>query len=383
MSKIEQLIQELCPGGVKIVDLKESTSIIRGKRVTKGQLIENGKYPVISGGVSPMGYLNSFNRDENTITISQYGTAGYVDYQLCKFWANDICYCVYPKDNLNNRYLFYFLKNKQEYIYSIRNTDAVPYSLAIDKLYSIEIPLPPLPIQEEIVRILDTFTEAQTNLEQELELRKKQYEYYRNQLLTFDDSVKWETIGSFTRVFSASRVHKDEWQSSGVPFWRSSDVMSYHNGVENNRGKAYISYELYEKLSAKSGKIHKGDLLVTGGGSIGMPYIVPNDEPLYVKDADLLCIVKNETLDNRLLYKYMLSAAFRDYLKKITHDASIAHYTISQIIATPVPVPAKERQQEIVSILDKFESAIQTLEEELALRKKQYEYYREKLLTFN
>ena len=109
--------------------LGEVCKIVRGKRVTKGELIENGKYPVISGGVTPMGYIDSYNREANTITISQYGTAGYVDFQYSRFWANDICYCIYPENDLNNKYLWYVLKSKQDYLYAIRNTDAIPYSL--------------------------------------------------------------------------------------------------------------------------------------------------------------------------------------------------------------------------------------------------------------
>ena len=97
-----------------------------------------------------------------------------------------------------------------------------------------------------------------------------------------------------TEIRSASRVHKEEWQSSGVPFYRSSDVMAALNGTENE--KAFISEELYEKLSAVSGKLEKGDILVTGGGSVGKPYIVPNNEPLYTKDADLLWVKNNEKL---------------------------------------------------------------------------------------
>lgn len=98
-------------------------------------------------------------------------------------------------------------------------------------------------------------------------------------------------MGDVTELKSASRVHKGEWTDSGVPFFRSSDVMAAINGTTNE--KAYISEELYEKLSNASGKLEEGDVLVTGGGSVGNPYIVPNSEPLYTKDADLLWI-KNQ-----------------------------------------------------------------------------------------
>ena len=161
--------------------------------------------------------------------------------------------------------------------------------------------------------------------------------------------------------------------------------MSVHRGEKNTRGEVFISEELFEKLSAKSGKIKIGDLLVTGGGSIGVPYIV-DFEPLYVKDADLLCIVKNDILDNRFLYHYMRSEKFKDYLSSITHAATIAHYTISQIKETPVPVPTWDEQQRIITILDKFDTLTNDLSQglpaEIKARRKQYEYYRDQLLTF-
>ena len=93
-------------------------------------------------------------------------------------------------------------------------------------------------------------------------------------------------MGDVTELKSASRVHKGEWTDSGVPFFRSSDVMAAINGTTNE--KAYISEELYEKLSNASGKLEEGDVLVTGGGSVGNPYIVPTNEPLYTKDADVI-----------------------------------------------------------------------------------------------
>ena len=126
MTQIEQLILELCPDGVEFKTLGEVTKIIRGERVTKSQLIENGQYPVISGGVTPMGYIDKFNREADTITIAQYGTAGYVNYIREKFWANDVCYSVYPSPELDNKFLYYSLVNKQNYFYSVRNAGGYP-----------------------------------------------------------------------------------------------------------------------------------------------------------------------------------------------------------------------------------------------------------------
>ena len=166
--------------------LGEVCTILRGNRVTKGELVDNGKFPVISGGVTPMGFIDSYNREPNTITVSQYGTAGYVDFQYSRFWANDICYCVYPEKSVDNKYLWYVLKSKQDLLYAIRNTDATPYSLPVDTLKSILIPIPSLEEQTRIVGILDTFTSAIDNLKEQIAQRRKQYEYYRDQLLDLE-----------------------------------------------------------------------------------------------------------------------------------------------------------------------------------------------------
>lgn len=160
-------------------------------------------------------------------------------------------------------------------------------------------------------------------------------------------SGDWEQrkFGEFTELKSASRVHKEEWTSEGVPFYRSSDVMSAINGTQNE--KAFISEELYEKLSAASGKLEEGDVLVTGGGSVGNPYIVPNNEPLYTKDADLLWIKNQGRFDAYFIYEFFFSPTFRKYLESISHVGTIAHYTITQLSETPVFLPSLEEQKRV------------------------------------
>ncbi|PUD42412.1 type I restriction endonuclease subunit S [Helicobacter pylori] len=137
------------------VRLGDIAEIKRGVRITKNELDIFGKYPVVSGGVGFLGYTNNFNRYENTITIAQYGTAGYVNFQKNKFWANDICFCVYPnKDVIKNIFLYYFLKVNQNYLYEISNRNATPYSISKDKILDFEILLPPLNEQIAIANIL-------------------------------------------------------------------------------------------------------------------------------------------------------------------------------------------------------------------------------------
>lgn len=158
----------------------------------------------------------------------------------------------------------------------------------------------------------------------------------------YTDDWEQRKLGKFTELKSASRVHKDEWTDSGVPFFRSSDVMATINGTTNE--KAYISKELYEKLSNVSGKLEEGDVLVTGGGSVGNPYIVQNSEPLYTKDADLLWIKNQGRFHPYFLYEYFFSPTFRTYLSSISHVGTIAHYTITQLSETPICLPNIEEQ---------------------------------------
>jgi len=160
MSMIKKLLEGV---EVEFKSLGEYGKVVRGKRVTKSQLQNNKKYPVISGGTKPLGYFDDYNREAETITIAQYGTAGFVNWQYEQFWANDVCYSIYPNKELNNKFLFYILMNLQNHIYSLK-TNAIPAHLPQSLLEDIQIPIPPLHVQSEIVRILDNFTELTAEL---------------------------------------------------------------------------------------------------------------------------------------------------------------------------------------------------------------------------
>ena len=153
-------------------------------------------------------------------------------------------------------------------------------------------------------------------------------------------------MGELTTILSAARVHKEEWRTEGVPFYRSSDVMAAFNGAENE--KVFISQELYERLGAQSGVPQKGDVMVTGGGSVGTPYIVPDDKPLYTKDADLIWIKRHAEIDPKFLYSFFVSPIFKSYIQSISHVGTIAHYTIEQVKETPLSMPWSIVEQKAV-----------------------------------
>lgn len=171
-------------------------------------------------------------------------------------------------------------------------------------------------------------------------------------------SGEWveNNLGELIDIRSAARVHKEQWTEAGVPFFRTSDVVSIYKGQENT--KVYISHEVYNGLSEKIGKVAKDDLLITGGGSIGIPYLVPNDNPLYFKDADLLWLKNNKKFNGYFLYTFFFSECFKKHIKSISHTGTIAHYTIEQAKATPINTCSDEEQTQIGNYFQKLDALI-------------------------
>lgn len=181
----------------------------------------------------------------------------------------------------------------------------------------------------------------------------------------FKDEWQSEKLGKVIDISSASRVFKEQWQESGVPFFRTSDVVSIFKNTTNE--KAFISNELYEELAKKSGKIQKDDLLITGGGSIGIPYLVRDNKPLYFKDADLLWLKSSGKINGSYLYNFFVSPKFREYLKSISHTGTISHFTIEQAKTTPIVLPSMLEQTKIAEFLSAVDDKISQLSRQLEL----------------
>ena len=379
MSKVEELLAKYNPNGVFQSDLREVSSIIRGKRVTKRDVKERGDYPVISGGESPMGYYDTFNRDANTITIAQYGAAGYVDFQKNKFWANDVCYSILPFESVDNKYLYYTLKSKQNFIYSIRNTDAVPFSLPINTLYSIQIPLPHIKVQEEIVKILDSFTNLIDALNEELSLRQKQFEYYREKLLTFDDKSLLKPINEIGTLFRGNGLQKKDFVDEGVGCIHYGQIYT-KLGFSLSKPLTYVTKETAKPLT----KVRKGDLVIACTSEniedVCKSVVWEGEEEIVT--GGHACVLRHNENPRYIGYFFQTHQFFMQK-KQYAYGAKVIDIKTEKLGEILIPVPSLAIQLSIVEKLDAFESLISSLKEEIALRQKQYEYYREKLLTFD
>ena len=385
MSKIFDLINELCPEGVEFRELGEIADIVRGQRVTKAELQNDGKYPVVSGGIKPLGFLNKFNREANTITVAQYGTAGYINFIEEKFWANDVCYCIFPKKEISNKFLLYCLMKNQEFIYSLR-TNAIPAHLPQKLLSEIKLPVPPMEVQREIVRILDSFT----LLTAELTARKKQYEFYRDFLLSFDELDKngggceLKMLGEICELIRGNGLQKKDFVESGVPAIHYGQIYTYY-GTFASKTKSFVSVDTARNLK----KVNFGDVVITNTSEnlqdVGKAVVYLGKEQAVTGGHATILKPKNTFLGKFFVYLSQTAYFYNEKVKyaKGTKVIDVSASDMSKIL---IPVPSLQTQQKVVDILDKFDTLVNSITEglprEIELRRKQYEYYRELLLNF-
>lgn len=382
MSKLEKLIQQYCPDGVEWKTLGEATIMKRGTSATKG-IMQEGNIPVISGGRQPAFYCNSSNRTGEVITVAGSGAgAGYVQY-----WNEPIFVCdafsIQGNETLNTKYVYYVLTSIQEKIYSTKKGGGVPH-VHISSIDKFEIPVPPLPVQEEIVRVLDAFTELQAELQAELQKRKQQYNYYRDNLLSFEGrtDVERKKLGEIASIKTGRRFVRTDIRESGVPCFHYGDIYTYY-GLTATQTKGYLDEELAKKLRFAQ----PNDVVVVCAGEndmdIGVGVAWLGDEPAVVHDA---CCILHHNQSPRYISHFLRTHNYHLQMKKYVKNGKISSLPASGLAEALIPLPSFEEQQRIVAILDRFDTLTNDLTSglpaEIEKRRQQYEFYRDKLLTF-
>ena len=379
MSSIKQLIQELCPDGVSYVELETVCQISKGVQFNKKNMHDVGSYPVINGGINPSGYIEQYNQDKHTITISQGGaSAGYVNWIETKFWAGAHCYILKPKENVNNRYLFHFIKSKEYKLQECQYGAGIP-ALAKSTISTLEIPVPPLPVQREIVRILDNFTEHTAELTAELTARKKQYEYYRDILLKSLKEIKSVKLNSVCEVYDGTH-QTPKYTKNGVPFVSVENIDDLYGTTKFISNEDYLKYKIRPRI---------GDVFMTRitAGIIGRCAVIDRNDDLAYYVSLALLRPNQSVLDSKYL-KYYLESRWgrRELAKRILWDATPTKINKDDIGKIYISIPPIDVQKRLVLVLDNFETLCNDLTSglpaEIKARQKQYEYYRDKLLNF-
>ena len=388
MSKLDELIQEYCPDGV---DYKELGNITNGiniginprnffklnpekadgfyvtvrelnglkgvKRCEKTDLIDKDAIRVIN---------ERANIEIGDVLFSNTGTVGKMALVIeknRKWGVNEGIYVIKPrKEIITSKYLYYYLDGSEaRKDYSSKFTGSTLKHITQKALLSLKIPVPPLPVQEEIVRILDNFTELIAELQAELQARKKQFEYYRALLFTLQNDASKKKLVDVANISRGVRVVKKQLNPNGkYPVYQNSLApMGYYDKSNCPPGTTYV-------ISAGA------------AGEIGFckTYFWAADDCLIFSDL--------KGLQNRYIYYYLCT--IQDYIKSNVRKASIPRLSRTVIENIQIPIIPEKEQDKIVDILDRFDTLCNDLSSglpaEIEARQKQYEYYRDKLLAF-
>ena len=370
MSKLDELIQEYCPDGVEYKEIQEISKILSPRAKVKARdYMKEGKYPIIDQGQK---YIGGYTDKEIAFPKGEYIIFGdhtcvvkFIDFQFVQ--GADGVKVISVEKQILPKFLYYSMSNiKME----------VNYKRHWSQIKIVSIPVPPIPVQQEIVRILDNFTMVTERIKKEIHAeytaRKKQYEYYRDKLLAFDmfsevlNITEKRKIGEVCNVFAGGDVPK-EFISNVKTSEYIYPVIS--NGVGENAVYGYTNIA----------KVTDNAVTVAARGTIG--YAAYRDYPYFPIIRLLTAIPKNnKELDTKYLYYYLQGKKYS------VPTSGIPQLTTEMLKKVEISFPTLETQKRIVHVLDNFEKICSDLNiglpAEIAVRQKQYEYYRDALLTF-
>lgn len=419
MSNLEELIEKLCPDGVEYKTLGEVATISRGGNFQKKDFTEQGK-PCIHYGQIYTRYglftdkTLTFINDE-CFAKQKYAEPNDIIMAVTSENIEDICKCVawlgtekvavsghsaIIHHSLDPKYLAYFFHSqhffnqKRRLAHGTKVMEVTP-----DTLKSIQLPVPPLEVQREIVRILDNFTFLTTELAAELAARQKQYEYYRDLLLTFkpnestilnertnelelSGAIRWMKLGDLSITITKGTTPKT-YSKSGICFIRTEAIES---DLINFDKVKYIDDDIHNG-SLRRSILQANDILFTiAGATIGKCVVVPASALPANTNQALAIIRLKENYEHKYIFYLLKSKYMKDYIQKSIKGSAQPNLNLQQLNDFVIPVPSLEQQQRIVDILDRFDTLCNDISSglpaEIEMRQKQYEYYRDKLLSF-
>lgn len=376
MSKLEQLIEELCPDGVEYKTLGEVLKIRNGKDYKN---LNKGDIPVYgTGGI--MTHIDSFAYNKPSVLIPRKGSIDKLYYVDVPFWTVDtIFWTEINSDIIEPKFVYYYLQTQH---LEVLNTGGGVPSLTQSVLNKVQIPVPPLAIQREIVRILDNFTELTKELTKELTARKTQYEYYRNELLMFDDNVKYKMLGEICDIkngYTPLKANSEYWKNGTIPWFRMEDIRQ--NGRVLSDSVQHITTK-----AVKCGRLFsENSIVIATTATVGEHALITVKS---LGNQQLTFLTIKEVNKKVLHYKFLFYYCFilDNWCKVNVKGGGLPAVDMTKFAKFKIPLPPLTEQLRIISILDRFDTLTNDISNglpaEIKARRKQYEYYRDKLLTF-
>lgn len=368
MSKLDELIAELCPNGVEYKELQRVLKIRNGSDYKS---FGEGEYPVYgSGGI--MTYVDRYAYDKPSVLIPRKGSIDKLYYVDIPFWNVDtIFYTEIDESEVMPRFVYHCLL--REHLEKLNTAGGVP-SLTQKVLNRVKIPVPPLEVQREIVRVLDNFTFLSAELSAELSARRKQYEYYREKLLTFNKEIKMVQLRNIVD-FRNGKGHEKDISIDGKYIVVNSKFISTNGEV-----KKYTNHQICP--------LYIDDILMVmsdlpNGRALAKCFLVEEDDMYSLNQRIGAFHVKSNAISTRFLL-YVLNR--NRQLLRYDNGVDQTNLRKDDILNILIPIPERAVQDRIVYVLDNFETFCNDLEiglpAEVEARQKQYEYYRDLLLTF-
>lgn len=391
MSRLEELIQQYCPDGVEYYKIKDVYKRIKGTPITAGKMKEiatpDGSVRIFAGGKTVIDANEKDIPNANitrvpAVLVQSRGVIDAVYYDKPFTFKNEMwAYTTFNQKSV--KYLYYILKsNIQTFRDAASGMGSLP-QISLGVTEEFEIPVPPLPVQEEIVRVLDTFTELQA----ELHKRKQQYNYYRDNLLAFEDKkdIQWKHLGDicdikgrigFRGYTREDQVKEGEGALSLSPSNIQDGQMDYSKGT-------YITWSKYDE--SPEIKTYNGDIIFCKTASVGKVAVVKN-LPYKATINPQLVVLKNIQCSASFLAYVLETNSIQSKVISMAGVGSVPNISQKALSDIYIPIPSLYEQQRIVDILDMFNALANDLAAglpaEIEKRRLQYEYYRDKLLTF-
>lgn len=431
MSKLQELIQRLCPDGVEYKKLEQIGSLYGG-------LTGKSKEDFIEGNAKFITYLNIYSNPslsldiKDTVKVSPKEKQNIVSYGDVLFtgssetpdecgmssvltqrinyplYLNSFCFGLRLNNisEFNLDFLKHLLRSDEIRGQIAKTANGVTRFNISKKLFvKIAIPVPPREIQDEIAKILDSFSDYAAELQAELQARKEQYEYYRNLLLTFnpagcageaDDEqegsvttrgghsypIQWKTMGEVFEMrngYTPSKSNNSFWDNGTIPWFRMEDIR------ENGRILSDAIQHITPEAVKGKGLFEANTFILATTATIGEHALIIADS---LANQQFTNLKVRKSLSNSFLTKYLYYYMFivDEFCKNNTNVSGFASVDMGKLKRMSIPIPPLELQEKIVTILDRFETLVNDLSEglpaEIAAVKEQYEYYRNRLLTF-